>query len=131
DKGCLVVATTHYSELKSFAYNHPRVENASVEFDVETLRPTYRLSTGVAGKSNALAIAARLGLDQAVIRRAESLLSEDDRKVDELIRRVEEDRRAAERDREEARMLLHRYRDLHDRYHQAFERLRAAREEVL
>jgi len=131
ESDCRVVATTHYSELKSFAYNHPRAENASVEFDVETLRPTYRLSMGVAGKSNAFAIAARLGLDAAVIRRAESLLTEDQRRVDDLLRHVEEDRRAAERDREEARKIRNQYRELYDRYHQAYERLRLAREEVL
>ena len=129
--GCRVVATTHYSELKHFAYTHPKARNASVEFDVESLRPTYRLLLGVAGSSNAFAIAARLGLDPAIIRRAEGKLAEDVRRIDEVIRSVEIDKSSAERERREAEELKRRYEELYRRYHDAYERLKAAREEVL
>src|SRR5690606_7405065 len=72
--GCLAITTTHYSELKSFAYMTPEVENGSVEFDLATLSPTYRLLIGVPGRSNALAIASRLGLPEQVLDRARSYI---------------------------------------------------------
>ncbi|MGE5549316.1 MAG: endonuclease MutS2 [Bacteroidota bacterium] len=99
------VATTHYSELKVFAYQTPGVQNASVEFDVATLRPTYRLMVGLPGRSNAFAIASRLGLEPTVISRAESLVSREDRQVEELIGSIAEDAKAARDARRSAEEL--------------------------
>jgi len=96
DRGPLTVATTHYSELKSFAYTTPGVENASVEFNVETLSPTYRLLIGVPGRSNALAIAARLGLPGGIVGRARSYLTPQEVQVDELLGQIKDERDAAE-----------------------------------
>ena len=96
ERGALTVATTHYSELKTFAYSTPGVENASVEFDVETLSPTYRLLIGVPGRSNALAIAARLGLSPAIVGLARSYVSTQDLQVDELLGQIQAERDAAE-----------------------------------
>ena len=87
ERGPLVIATTHYSELKSYAYMTPGVENGSVEFDVETLSPTYHLTVGVPGRSNALAIAQRLGLDPQVIERAREYVAPEVVQVDTLARR--------------------------------------------
>ena len=72
----MVIATTHYSEVKAYAYSHRGVENASVEFDVKSLAPTYRLMIGVPGRSNALAIARRLGMNKSVLDRASALITE-------------------------------------------------------
>ncbi len=91
----LGVATTHYAELKAFAYSTPGVQNASVEFDVETLAPTYRLSIGLPGRSNALAIAGRLGLDPTLVERARTSLTREDAAVEDLLAGIHREREAA------------------------------------
>ncbi len=101
-RGALVIATTHYSELKSYAYATPGVENANVEFNVETLSPTYRLTVGVPGRSNALAIAQRLGLDPAVIAAAREYVAPEVLQVDTLLEGIKGERDAAERARSRA-----------------------------
>ncbi|NLG86634.1 MAG: endonuclease MutS2 [Firmicutes bacterium] len=90
--GTSTVATTHYSELKVFAYTHPGVENASVEFDPITLRPTYRLIIGLPGRSNAFDIACRLGLPKSIVEQARLFMTHTDVQTDELIRSLEEKR---------------------------------------
>jgi DNA mismatch repair protein MutS2 len=94
--GCTVMATTHYAELKAYAFNEPGVCNASVEFDPETLRPTYRLIVGVPGRSNALAIARRLGLPESILARARAAMGHDEVRLDAMLARVEQARREAE-----------------------------------
>ncbi|MCL6459834.1 MAG: endonuclease MutS2 [Gorillibacterium sp.] len=103
--GSRLVATTHYSELKAYAYDKKGVINASMEFDINTLSPTYRLLVGVPGRSNAFAIAERLGLSRQVIDHARGQVGEDDQRVESMIAILEENRLAAEAERNTAEQL--------------------------
>jgi DNA mismatch repair protein MutS2 len=98
--GVCTAVTTHYNELKMLAFTHPGVENASVEFDDETLRPTYRLLIGTPGRSNALAIAARLGLDAGIVDRARGYLAQHAVDLTNVMEKIDEERAALARDRE-------------------------------
>lgn len=104
-KGALCAATTHYAELKEYALNTEGVSNACCEFDVETLRPTYKLIIGTPGRSNAFAISERLGLPQNVVERAQQLISTDSRRFEDTIDKLEAARIEMEANRDEARKL--------------------------
>jgi DNA mismatch repair protein MutS2 len=106
EKKALCAATTHYAELKSYALDTDGVCNASCEFDVNTLRPTYRLIIGTPGKSNAFAISRKLGLSNAIIERAESYVSGENRRFESVIERLEKERLEMEMAKTEAQMLL-------------------------
>lgn len=97
------VATTHYTELKAFAYSTPGLENAAVEFDVDTLSPTYRLLMGVPGRSNAFAIARRLGLDEDIIVKARNFTAQDEDSIEGMINRIEKEEYALLQEREDVR----------------------------
>jgi len=105
ERGCKTLATTHYTELKKYAIATPGVQNASMEFDVDTLSPTYRLTIGTPGRSNAFEISAKLGLPDHLIHRARGLLDENAIAFEDVIAAIEKDRKLAELDRDEAMLL--------------------------
>ena len=107
--GALCLATTHYAELKAYALDTPRVQNASCEFNIETLRPTYKLVVGTPGKSNAFAISEKLGMPYDVIDRAGALIARDNKRFEDVIERLDTNRMKMEKAREEAEKLRGEY----------------------
>jgi DNA mismatch repair protein MutS2 len=125
------IATTHYSELKSYAHTTPRVENASVEFDIETLSPTYRLSIGLPGRSNALAIATRLGMKDEIVQSARELLTPGEVEIEALLSQIQADREQARNARAEAERLLQQARSQRGRLNAELAALEERKFEVL
>ncbi len=105
EKGAMCAATTHYAELKAYALESEGVRNASCEFDVETLKPTYKLIIGTPGKSNAFAISEKLGLSKSIIEKAQGCVSNDNKRFENVIEQLEIARMQMERERDEAREL--------------------------
>ena len=103
--GALVAATTHYAELKVYAMTTPGVENASCEFDVETLAPTYRLLVGIPGKSNAFAISQRLGLPQEIIQQAAARVSAENVRFEDVLTKLDQQRQELEKEQRQAAQL--------------------------
>ena len=107
--GAVTASTTHYAELKAYALEAPRVQNASCEFNVETLKPTYRLIVGTPGRSNAFAISEKLGISDEIISRAEELIKNDDKRFEDVIERLDSDRIEMERHKTEAERMRSEY----------------------
>ena len=125
-----LIATTHYSELKGYALRTSGIENASVEFDVETLRPTYRLLIGVPGKSNAFEISKRLGLQDDVINKAKSNISSENLQFEDLIRDLQEKSILANRDAREAKRIKIEAEELKKKYDEKFKKLEEVRDKA-
>ncbi|GAQ18951.1 mutS2 protein [Oceanobacillus picturae] len=127
-RGARVIATTHYPELKAYGYNRENVVNASVEFNVQTLRPTYRLLIGVPGRSNAFEISKRLGLDNHVIDQAKGLIGVDTKSVENMIASLEDSQLSAEKEYEEAHRTLIASEELHQDIRNAWNQFEQKRE---
>lgn len=114
-KGTVIAATTHYAELKAYALNTPGVTNGCCEFDVETLRPTYRLLIGVPGRSNAFAISEHLGMDKAVVDHAKSIVNSENRDFEAVLEKLETSRKELEEERKIAEEMTERAKKIEEK----------------
>jgi len=131
ERDVYVMGTTHYSELKVYAHSTPRVENASVEFDVETLTPTYRLITGLPGRSQAFAIASRLGLSPGILEGAKRWVSEEELQTEQMLADIKLAREEALADRETAKTVLRNAQRWEKELQHKTQGIEAAREEII
>ncbi len=131
ERGCLALVTTHHSELKAYAYATTGVENACVEFDVETLSPTYVLTIGLPGRSNALAIAGRLGLDPQILSRARDWLRDEDVEVESLLEQIQQEQIEIRQAREQAEAAREHARNLERRLEREIRDLEGQRHDIL
>ena len=122
-KDVLTFATTHYSELKTFAFETDGMENASMEFDIETLMPTYRLVVGIPGKSNALEISKKLGLPESVTEYAQSTMDKDELNVNRLLADIEHNKLVAQKEKQEAEAIRQQAEDMKRRYEEKLEQI--------
>ena len=130
NRGARLIATTHYSELKGYALRTVGVENSSVEFDVETLKPTYRLLIGIPGKSNAFEISKRLGLGEDVIVKAKDYMSKENLQFEDLIRDLQEKSIIANKDAREAKRIKEEAEDLKKKYEEKLQKLDKVRDKA-
>lgn len=131
ERGVKTLATTHYSELKIFALTTDGVENASCEFDVKTLQPTYKLLIGIPGKSNAFAISRRLGLRESIIKRANTVLSDEDIRFKDVIGDLERTRVKATQDAEENARMKREIKDLRKEVEKEREKIKTNKSRIL
>ena len=129
--GAKCIATTHYSELKNYALTKDRVENAAVEFDINTLSPTYKLLIGVPGKSNAFEISRKLGLRDYIIDRAKEFINTDNIELEDVLQNVEKNRIKAEEERAEAEQLKKEIEEIKAEYDRKLEKLTISKDKMM
>ncbi|MFO7814782.1 MAG: endonuclease MutS2 [Halanaerobiales bacterium] len=130
-KNAITIATTHYSQLKSYAYSFPRVQNASVEFDLESLKPTYKLIMGVPGGSNAFEIALRLGLPEEIVEEARKLIDKKELEVENIIKELNNERKHYQKLREEAEYKHQQVSEIKEEYQEKLSKFKEEKQEII